>query len=131
RSTEGTAGFFPAASLASGTLERIVGEVLDSGDHGTSNTYRTNLGINNLGPVAARASVWLMDSSGNSMGSLNTTIPSGGLKQINDVARMILGTSAPSGVSAYLRVTANQPIHAWATKIDNGTDDPSIIMGTP
>ena len=131
RSAEGTAGFFPAVSPAGGTLERVVGEVLDSGDHGTPNTFRTNFGINNLGPVVAHASVRLMDSSGNSMGSLNTTIPSGGLKQINDVARVILGTSAPSGVSAYLRVTADQPIHAWATKIDNGTDDPSIIMGTP
>ena len=131
RSPEGTAGFFPAVSLASGTLERVVGEVLDSGDRGTPNTFRTNLGINNLGPVTARASVWLVDSFGSSMGSLNTTIPPGGLKQINDIARAILGTSAPSGVSAYLRVTADQPIHAWASKIDNGTDDPSLVMSDP
>jgi len=131
RSIEGTAGFFPAVSPAGGTLERVAGEVLDNGDRGTPNTFRTNLGINNLGPVAARASVWLIDSSGNSIGSLNTTIPTSGLKQINDIARAILGTSAPSGVSAYLRVTADQPIHVWATKIDNGTDDPSIVVGTP
>jgi len=131
RSLAGTAGFFPAVSLAAATLAQVVGEVLDSGDRGTANTFRTNLGINNLGQVTARASVSMLDSSGHPLGSLNTTIPSGGLRQINDIARAILGSSAPSGVSAYLKVTADQPIYAWVSKIDNGTDDPSIVMGSP
>jgi len=26
---------------------------------------------------------------------------------------------------------SSQPMHLWASKIDNGTDDPSIVMGTP
>jgi glucose/arabinose dehydrogenase len=131
RSAEGTAGFFPAINPASGTLERIVGEVLDSGDRGTPGTFRMNLGINNLGSVTAHVSVRLIDGSGNSLGVLNASVPSGGLKQINDIARSILGTPTPSGIHAYLKLTSDQPIHAWASKIENGTDDPSIVMGTP
>lgn len=131
RSAAGTAGFFPAVNPASGTLRRMVGEVLDSGDRGTPGTFRTNLGINNLGPVTTRVSIQLIDDSGNSVGALNASVPSGGLNQINDIARSIIGTSTPSGIHAYLELTSDQPIHAWVSKIDNGTDDPSIVMGTP
>ena len=131
RSLAGTAGFFPAVSLAGATLAQVMGEVLDTGDRGTANTSRTNLGINNLGSVVARAAVLMQDSLGHPLGSLNTTIPPGGLRQINDIARAILGSQAPSGVSAYLKVTADQLIYAWVSKIDNATDDPSIVMGSP
>jgi len=34
-------------------------------------------------------------------------------------------------VRGYIRVLSSQPMHVWASKIDNGTDDPSIVMGTP
>jgi len=131
RSAEGTAGFFPAVNPASSTLARVVGEVLDSGDRGAPGTFRTNLGINNPGSVTARVFVELINELGNSVGSLNTTVPPNGLKQVNDVARAALGTSTPSGIPAYLKLTSDQPIHAWASKIDNRTDDPSIVMSTP
>jgi glucose/arabinose dehydrogenase len=131
RSSEGTAGFFPAINPAGATLERVVSEVSDTGDRGTPGTFRTNLGINNLGPVTARISMLMIDESGKAIGTLKTTVPRDGLKQINDVSRAILETSSPSGIHAYLKVGSDQPIHAWATKIDNGTDDPSLVMSDP
>jgi hypothetical protein len=32
---------------------------------------------------------------------------------------------ANSTTSGYLKLTSDQAIHAWASKIDNGTDDPA------
>src|SRR5439155_14301669 len=34
--------------------------------------------------------------------------------------------SSATGLNGYLKLTSDQPIHAWASKIDNGTDDPSL-----
>ncbi|HEU0006804.1 MAG TPA: hypothetical protein VFS12_12505, partial [Terriglobia bacterium] len=31
--------------------------------------------------------------------------------------------------NGYLTITSNQPIHAWASKIDNRTNDPSFQIG--
>ena len=46
------------------------------------------------------------------------------MTQVDGIARRILG--ANSSTSGYLKLTSDQPIHAWASKIDNGTDDPSF-----
>ena len=131
RSADGTAGFFPAVSAAGATLQRVVAEVVDSGDRGTPDTFRTNLGINNLGPVTAHVSLQLIGGSGNLLGTQTATVPLNGLTQINDIVQSILGAHAPTGINAYLKLISDQPIHAWASKINNATDDPSIIMGIP
>ena len=36
---------------------------------------------------------------------------------------------ALNGTNGYLTITSNQPIHAWASKIENGTGDPSFQIG--
>ena len=51
--------------------------------------------------------------------------------QIDNVARVILAQAGATGVRGYIRVFSSQPMHVWASKIDNGTDDPSIVMGSP
>ncbi len=131
RSAEGTAGFFTAVSLTSSTLERVVAEVVDTGDRGAAGTFRTNLGINNLGLVAARVSLQLFGESGELHGSRSYIVPSSGMLQTDNVARSILGTNAVTGVNGYVKLISDQPIHAWSSKINNGTDDPSIVMATP
>jgi hypothetical protein len=131
RSREGTAGFFPAMSPADATLQRVVAEVVDSGDPGNPGTFRTNLGLNNLSPVTARVTLQLIAESGSLLGSQMVNVPSSGMAQINNVVRRILGMSSASGIKAYLKLTSDQPIHGWASKIDNQTDDPSIVIATP
>ncbi len=129
RSQQGTAGFFPAINPASATLRRIIGEVLDDGERGTSGTFRTNVGINNLGPLSGRVKLQLMNPEGTSIGSLSFEVPAGGMRQIDGVVATVLGRTEESTV--YLNISSDQPVHAWASKINNETDDPSILMSEP
>ncbi|HVN80731.1 MAG TPA: PQQ-dependent sugar dehydrogenase [Terriglobia bacterium] len=129
RSQQGTAGFFPAINPATATLQRIIGEVLDNGEQGTSGTFRTNVGINNLGALSAHVRVQLMSPNGTSMGTLSVDVPAGGMRQINNVVVTVLGRTEES--TAYLNISSDQPILAWASKINNGTEDPSILVSEP
>ncbi len=131
RSASGTSGFFPAVSLSSAALRKVVAEIVDTGERGTPGTFRTNLGLNNLGPEEARVTLELVGTDGVILGSFVTSVPSKGLKQIDSVARVIRGQSSPTGIRGYVRVSSSQPLHVWASKIDNGTDDPSIVIGFP
>jgi hypothetical protein len=52
-----------------------------------------------------------------------------GLVQINNIVRYLIAGSSGAGVTnqqGYLLVTADQPIKAFATQIDNLSQDPSI-----
>jgi glucose/arabinose dehydrogenase len=131
RSASGTAGFFPAVSFSSAAVQKLVPEIVDTGDRGSAGTFRTNLGLNNLGPEEARVRLELVGSGGSVLGAATVQVPSRGLRQIDSVARVILAQAGPTGVRGYVRVFSSQPMHVWASKIDNGTDDPSIVMGTP
>lgn len=131
RSASGTAGFFPAVSFSSAAIQKLVSEVVDTGERGTVGTFRTNLGLNNLGPEEATVRLELVGSGGNVLGAATVQVPSKGLRQIDNVARFILAQAGATGVRGYIRVVSSQPMHVWASKIDNGTDDPSIVMGTP
>ncbi|MGH9429162.1 MAG: hypothetical protein ACRD2L_23005, partial [Terriglobia bacterium] len=88
-------------------------------------------GLNNLGPEDASVRLELVGSGGGVLGATTVQVPSKGLKQINNVARVILAQVGATGVRGYIRVFSSQPLHVWASKIDNGTDDPSIVMGAP
>jgi len=131
RSSSGTAGFFPAVSLSSAGVQKLVPEIVDTGDRGAAGTFRTNLGLNNLGPEEAKVRLELVGSGGSVLGAATVLVPSNGLKQIDNVARVILAQAGATGVRGYIRVLSSQPLHVWASKIDNGTDDPSIVMGSP
>jgi hypothetical protein len=131
RSASGTAGFFPAVSFSSAAVQKLVPEIVDTGDRGSAGTFRTNLGLNNLGSEEAQVRLELVGSSGAQLGSTTVQVPSRGLRQIDNVARVILAQANATGVRGYIRAFSSQPIHLWASKIDNGTDDPSIVMGTP
>ena len=131
RSGSGTAGYFPAVSVSSAAVQKLVPEIVDTGDRGTAGTFRTNLGLNNVGPEEARVRLELVGSVGNILGATTVQVSSKGLRQIDNVARLVLGQAGATGVRGYIRVLSSQPMHVWASKIDNGTDDPSIVMGTP
>ncbi|MFN8008728.1 MAG: IPT/TIG domain-containing protein [Terriglobia bacterium] len=122
---KGTSGFFPSISRDSGTLSEIIPFVIDT------DTFRTNLGLNNLGTETAAVQISLLGGDGKLMGSTSTAIQVGplGLVQINNIIRYVMTGSSSSGVTqkqGYLKITSNQPMKAFATQIDNLTNDPSI-----
>ncbi len=131
RSPAGTGGFFPGQTPANASIRHLVPEIVDTGDRGAAGTYRTNLGLNNPGSETAHVRMDLTDLSGSIRGTQTVDVLPKGLNQINDIARTILGKIDPTGFHGYLQIRSSQPIHSWVSKIDNGTDDPSIIVGIP
>ena len=100
-------------------------EVIDTGEGGIAGTFRTNLGLNTVTATPANVTVTLRGATGQSLGSASFTVPGNGLTQVR--VRDAIG--ALNGTNGYLTITSNQPIHAWVSKIENGTGDPSFQIG--
>jgi len=125
RLNAGTSGFFPALAADSGQLAEIIPFVIDT------NAFRTNLGINNLETAAASVNVSLLAADGAVLASTNSplSVAPQGLVQINNILRFLLAGSSNASVTnrqGYLKLTSSSPIKAFATQIDNLTNDPSI-----
>lgn len=121
----GTSGFFPALPADSGQLAEIIPFAIDT------SAFRTNLGINNFGTTIASVNLFLFQADGTLLAgtTLPVSIAPQGLVQINNVLRFLLAGSSNAPVTnqqGYLKLTSNSPIKAFATQIDNLTNDPSI-----
>ena len=121
----GTSGFFPALPADSGQLVEIIPFAIDT------NAFRTNLGINNLGTTNASVNVSLFGANGTILASTTSplSVSPQGLVQVNNILRYLLAGSSNAPVTnqqGYLKLTSNSPIKAFATQIDNLTNDPSI-----
>jgi hypothetical protein len=124
-SVQGPGGFFPGVNVASAWMQGYMAEVIDTGEFGSAGTFRTNLGLNTVTGTAANVTVTLRGATGQQLGSANRVVPGNGLDQFR--VRDVIG--ALNGTNGYLTITSNQPIHAWASKIENGTGDPSFQIG--
>ena len=121
----GTSGFFPALPSDSGQSVEIIPFAIDT------NAFRTNLGINNLGTTNASVNVSLFGADGTILASTTSplSVSPQGLVQVNNILRYLLAGSSNAPVTnqqGYLKLTSNSPIKAFATQIDNLTNDPSI-----
>src|SRR5262249_42707245 len=124
-SSQNTSGFFVAQADPSGSQSEIIPFAIDT------NSFRTNLGINNLGDTYVNANISLVGSNGNIQAATPNAIQVArhGLVQINNILRYLLSGSSSSSVTnqqGYLKITSDQPIKAFATQIDNSSLDPSI-----
>jgi hypothetical protein len=124
-SVQGPAGFFPGVNTSSAWMQGYIAEVIDTGEGGTAGTFRTNVGLNTVTATPASVAVTLRGAAGQSLGSANFAVPGNGLTQF----RVRDSIGALNGTNGYLTITSNQPIHAWASKIENGTGDPSFQIG--
>ena len=121
----GASGFFPALPADSGQVVEIIPFAIDT------NAFRTNLGINNLGTTTASVNVSLIAADGTLLAGTTSpqSVAAQGLVQINNILRFLLAGSSNASVTnrqGYLKITSNTPIKAFATQIDNLTNDPSI-----
>lgn len=124
-SVQGPAGFFPGVNVASAWMQGYMAEVIDTGEPGNPATFRTNLGLNTVTGTPANVTVTLRGAAGQSLGSTSVTVSGNGLTQFR--VRDQIG--ALNGTNGYLTISSNQPIHAWVSKIENGTGDPSFQIG--
>lgn len=90
--------------------------------------FRTNLGINNLESQPAEVNLALVDNHGNVLGKNTVTVPARGLHQMNNVARSLEVAGNLTGREASVVVTSTARIFAWASEIDNVTQDPGIQL---
>lgn len=128
RSNQGFSGFFPGQNLETArTTLGLILDVIDDEARGTAPTYRTNLGLNAVRPGSTNVTINLYTDSGQWVNSISTTLAANGLTQIDGVVHRLRGST---GVTrGYLLISSDQPIIAWASKIDNWTNDPSFQLG--
>lgn len=127
--TTGAAGFFPGINVDTAWKLGFMPEVLQGSDpnNPTAVTYRTNLGLNAAAGAAASVTISLRDSTGAQQGSpMNVTVPANGMMQLNGIVSTLLGGAQGAG---YLRISSDQPIIAWASKITNVSNDSSFEIG--
>ena len=120
-----TSGFFTAQGSDSGSQSEIIPFAIDT------DTFRTNLGLNNLSGTVANVQIALFDKDGNTRASTASPIQVApqGMVQINGILRFLINGSSNSDLTnqqGYLRITSDQPIKAFATQIHNSSQDPSI-----
>jgi hypothetical protein len=89
---------------------------------------RTNLGINNSGTNAANVSITLVDKQGMVLGTQTLQVDPKGLKQINGVGRVLFADNLGNEIQGSLYLESDQPVAAWASQIDNTTNDPSLLL---
>jgi hypothetical protein len=130
-SSQGPGGFFPGVNVATAWQTGFMSEVIDTGNGGTAGTSRTNVGFNTVSGTGANVTVALFNNDGTQVGvPLAFGVPGNGMTQRNSILRDLLNSGgAVTGQNGYLRITSNQPLIAWASKIDNGTNDPSFQIG--
>ncbi|MEW5979037.1 MAG: DUF5719 family protein [Acidobacteriota bacterium] len=90
--------------------------------------FRTNLGINNFSETVANVSMTLVDKDGLVLGTKTVQVEGKGLRQINSVARFLYEDSLGADVRGNIYLESDQPISAWASQIDNSTNDPSMLL---
>jgi Matrixin/IPT/TIG domain len=116
----GTSGFFEAQDAGAASSNGVVPISQDS------STFRTNLGINNLGSAAASVQVNLYSPSGALLGTTTVSVPAGGLRQLDNVNRTLTGASGVSNTLGFIRISSSQPLLGYATLINNVGDDPGL-----
>jgi len=121
-SREHTGAYLDGISLESVSRKAVLPYSIDSSD------YRTNLGINNLGTGTAQVTISLIDKTGAVLGSIRTTVDVNGLRQIDNVNRLILGAAAVTNVEGWLSIDSDQDVVSWTSQIDNFSQDPSLSV---
>ena len=93
-----------------------------------SSDFRTNLGVNNLSTSTANVSVTLVDVDGMELATKTLQVEPQGLTQINAVAPYLYDENLGNEIRGNLYLESDQPISAWASQIENSTNDPSLLL---
>lgn len=116
----GTSGFFEAQDASAASSAGVVPISQDSPG------FRTNLGINNLGGAAADVQVNLYNPGGGLLGTKMVNVPARGLRQLDNVNRMLTGATGVSNTLGFIRLSSSQPVLGYSTLINNIGDDPGL-----
>jgi len=121
-SHQNTGGYFEAVDPAAASHDVVLYSLEDT-------DFRTNLGINNPGTEPANVTIRLLDKNGLPLGSIMTTVPAGGMTQLNHVNSAFGSESPGTAIEGTLRLQSDRSIVAWTSQIDNLTEDASFEAG--
>jgi CubicO group peptidase (beta-lactamase class C family) len=90
-------------------------------------SFRTNIGLANTGDDRARVRVFLYDASGGELVSRWKTLEPGGWMQLQEPFVRLAGRSDIASGSASVEVSSGSGVIAYASVIDNATNDGTAI----
>jgi PKD repeat protein len=128
--TNGTSGTYGQAvpDVVSADLQQtlyMTGLASDS-------SYRTNIGLVNRSSAPVAATLLLMDANGSTLGSTQVTVPAGSFQQAALSGYFPqAGTAAQTGMTLRVSAAAADALSAYASVVDNRTQDPIYIQGIP
>jgi YVTN family beta-propeller protein len=91
--------------------------------------FRSNLGITNISAAEANIQIELRDKDGNLMASGAAKVSARGLKQLNNINRVLLDREGVTNTVGSLRVTSDRPFSSFISVIDNSSNDPGLQVG--
>jgi PKD repeat protein len=93
--------------------------------------YRTNIGLVSLCDDPMEAAVHLFLGSGEHLGAQTVSLPPVGVTQLNNVFRAVTDLEVVDGFAILSSATPRCAFHAYASVVDNGTNDPALIPVEP
>ena len=92
---------------------------------GKNTGMRTNLGFVNTHPTATTVAVAFKSSTGGTVALKTFPLPALGHLQVNDVFTVM---NVPTGTVVRIELTSPAVVLAYASMVDNGTNDPTIEL---
>ena len=123
-SRQRTGGFFPGVPVSSAARIVVIPHVLDT------LAFRTNLGINNPGSSGATVQIALVGMDGLTLGTFSDSVPAGTLVQWDNIQRLLLRSPTRTESEGWLRIESDREIVAWASQIDNSSQDPDFLSAS-
>ncbi len=128
--TGGTTGqFVPGLDVTAAKKQGVMIQLKSNGSSGQIGTYRTNIGVVNPNNVAANVT-WRLYDKNNALVGNAKTVSYGPFKVLSPTALGAFADGLPAGADlsdAWLSFVSDQPLLAYASVIDDGTEDGTLI----
>ena len=122
---DGTFGLFLDGVSTQGAADE--GDIVWLPQLRQNESFRTNIGLSNTGDVQARVRIVLYDASGGELVSRWKTLEAGGWMQLQEPFARLAGRSDIVSGSAKIEVDSGNGLIAYASVIDNATNDGTAI----
>jgi PKD repeat protein len=121
----GTYGQFIPARSTTGVIPN--GEAWQLLQLASNSAFRCNIGFSDFGGGGAQVQVKLYDSNRSILGFKTYSVPSNGNTQINDIFKDMNITTSQDASLADVRVLSGGPVYAYASVVDNRSNDAIFI----
>ncbi len=126
---EGTYGQFIPARRTVGAVTTDNSGALIQLQH--NNDFRTNMGMVNLGEEPVETEIHLYDGNGTKFGVVARQLGPYEMKQIDRIFEDVTSQTVDAGYAVVKVLTTGGEVHAYASVVDNGSNDPVYIAAQP